>query len=84
MTPSPDQEAPPPPRPDIPAAFYRDAAPPPRAADDPHWVEFDLEHDTDDLPKWLIPAIPAVLAVILALHGVVAVVLALMFHQHVL
>ncbi len=64
----------------VPEAFYRDAVPP-RSPDDPRWTEFNLEHGSDDLPEWLILAAPAALAALLALHGVVAIVLALLTHQ---
>lgn len=67
----------------VPEAFYRDAAPPPRSSDDPHWAEFNLEHGSDDLPEWLVLAVPIALAVLLALHGVVAILLALLTHQRI-
>lgn len=66
-------------RSDVPAAFYRDAAPPP-VPNDPHWVEFNLPRDPDDLPEWLILAAPATLAGILILHGILALILALVMH----
>jgi hypothetical protein len=66
-------------RTEIPAAFYRDAVPPPRSSKDPRWAEF--KRSSDELPDWMILAAPAVLAGILALHGVVAIILALLMHQ---
>ena len=77
--PNPDQEASPQDRTGVPAAFYRDAAPPP-SPNDPHWAEFNLPRDSDDLPEWLILAAPATLAGILILHGILALILALLMH----
>lgn len=59
---------------EVPAAFYRDTPPAP-SRKDPHWVEFDAEPDTDDLPSWMILAMPGVLLAIFLLHVVLGVVL---------
>lgn len=60
---------------EVPAAFYRDAPPPRPSRDDPHWVEFDAEPETEDLPEWLVTAMPVVLLIIFLLHAVLGVVL---------
>ena len=60
---------------EVPAAFYRDAPTPPPSHYDPHWVEFDAEPETDDLPGWMILAMPGVLLAIFLLHVVLGVVL---------
>jgi hypothetical protein len=82
MAPGPDDEAKPEERIEIPAAFYRDAVPPPRASKDPSWAEF--KRGSDELPDWMILAAPAVLAGILALHGVLAIILAILTHQRLI
>jgi len=70
-----DDEAGPTHRTAVPAAFYRDTAPPPPAKDDPHWAEFGDADGSDSLPEWMLLAGPAVLLGFMALHGVLAVLL---------
>ena len=68
----------------IPAAFSRDAAPPPPPRDDPHWVEFyptDASDASDSLPEWLLWGLPLGLAGVMMLHGVLALVLLLLFRR---
>ena len=63
---------------DIPAAFYRDEPPPLPAPGDPHRVEFYAEPESDTLPDWMLLAMPILVLIVAALHGVVAVVLLLL------
>ncbi len=68
-------------RTDIPAAFYRDAPPPMPPRDDPHWVEFYPADTSDTLPEWLLWALPLGLIGVMVLHGVLAIVLLLLFRR---
>ncbi len=63
---------------DIPAAFYRDTPPPMPPPDDPHRVEFDIDAESDDLPSWMLVALPAVVPVVFLLHAAVAVIILLL------
>lgn len=65
----------------IPPAFYRDAPPPTPPRDDPHWVEFYPADASDTLPEWLLWALPLGLVGVMVLHGVLAVVLLLLFRR---
>lgn len=60
---------------EVPAAFYRDAPPSTPPRDDPHWMEFDAASETDDLPRWMLLAMPAVLLAIFMLHVILGIVL---------
>jgi len=59
---------------DIPPAFYRDDDVPPPPADDPHWREWWHNHDDDQLSRWIMYGLPALLVVTAALHAVLILI----------
>ena len=64
----------------IPAAFYRDDAPPAPPASDPHYVEFETHKEFDTLPEWLLMAMPVVVLLVALLQGALAIVLLWLLH----
>ena len=54
---------------DVPPAFYRDSDPPPPPPDDPHWREWWFNDRYEQVPRWLIYGLPALLVLAAAFHS---------------
>jgi len=69
-----DIQTPPQQNSDIPPAFYRDDDVPPPPADDPHWREWWHNYEDDQLSRWIMYGLPALLVVTAALHAVLILI----------
>ena len=69
-----DIQTPPKQNSDIPPAFYRDDDVPPPPADDPHWREWWHNNEDDQLSRWIMYGLPALLVVTAALHTVLILI----------